>query len=244
MISKPPIEAQDAAASQSTNQVKELSGIQYPQGTIKRTWAYKHPRTNDIRIEEVLQASTLNIAVFSSFQWEDQWLVGQPDSNDPTTCNWLHGKLDPRKVKQIWVIGKKGEQAQKLWTKDVSSACIPQFKSIFAPMDGQIQSMHGKYMLLFHEAHLRVVIPTANMVRTDWGETGRAGQAAVMENSVFLVDLPRRGEGDVGRREELTAFGREMVEFLEAQGLGRNVVEGVLKFDFSETEHLAFVHSM
>lgn len=43
-------------------------------------------------------------------------------------------------------------------------------------MDGQVNCMHSKLMLLFYPLYLRVVVPSANLVPYDWGETG------VMEN--------------------------------------------------------------
>jgi hypothetical protein len=44
-------------------------------------------------------------------------------------------------------------------------------------MDGQVNCMHSKLMLLFHPEYLRIVVPSANMVPYDWGEQG-----GVMEN--------------------------------------------------------------
>jgi hypothetical protein len=52
------------------------SGLQYPDGAFRRTWALGHARRDDdIKIEEVLQKNTLNIAVISSWQWDFDWLV-------------------------------------------------------------------------------------------------------------------------------------------------------------------------
>jgi hypothetical protein len=82
------------------------------------------------------------------------------------------------------------------------------------------------------------------MTPIDWGEVKNAWQPGVMENSVFLVDLPRRTDGAAARKDRLTGFGRELVYFLEQQEVDRKVIDGVLKFDFSQTSHLAFVHSM
>jgi hypothetical protein len=48
--------------------------LQYPKGAIKRTFATKYPRTNDITIDEVLQADIVDIAVISSFMWDSEWL--------------------------------------------------------------------------------------------------------------------------------------------------------------------------
>jgi len=45
------------------------SGVQYPEGIVKKTWALGHDRNgDDIKIEEVLQKSDLEVAVLSSFQ--------------------------------------------------------------------------------------------------------------------------------------------------------------------------------
>jgi hypothetical protein len=99
-------------------------------------------------------------------------------------------------------------------------------------------------LLLFGKEKLRIVIPTANMTPFDWGEVKNDWQPGVMENSMFLIDLPRNENGIAGDRKDLTKFGEEVIYFLEKQEVGTNVVEGVLKHDFSQTDHLAFVHSM
>lgn len=63
----------------------------------------------------------------------------------------------------------------------------------------------------------------------------------------FLIDLPRLEDTKEPldkARERLTFFGKELVYFLEAKGLDRDVINGVLGFDFSATEGIAFVHTM
>lgn len=53
----------------------------FPDGAVKRTWAYGYPRTgDDIKIEEVLQKDQLELAVLSSFQWDDEWLLSKIDT--------------------------------------------------------------------------------------------------------------------------------------------------------------------
>ncbi|KAF2710066.1 tyrosyl-DNA phosphodiesterase domain-containing protein [Pleomassaria siparia CBS 279.74] len=211
------------------------SSIQYPRGAIKRTWAFKHPRTDDIKIEEVLQPLTLNIAVISAFQWDDRWLFS---------------KINTRKTKQIWVMSAKGKDLQEKLLAEADAADIPNFKLHFPPMGGQIVNMHSKLMLLFHPTHVRIVVPTANIRNVDWGETekdprtGESWQPAVMENSVFLIDLPRRAESSATDDEALSSFGRELLYFLKAQELGSHVTKGLMKFDFSETAHIEFVHAV
>lgn len=44
-------------------------------------------------------------------------------------------------------------------------------------MEGQINCMHSKLMLLCHPTYLRIVVPSANLVPYDWGEQG-----GIMEN--------------------------------------------------------------
>lgn len=54
---------------------------------------------------------------------------------------------------------------------------LPNVSLVFPNMSGQINCMHSKLMLLFHETYLRIVIPTANLVKFDWG-----GNKGIMEN--------------------------------------------------------------
>ena len=65
-----------------------------------------------------------------------------------------------------------------------------------------------------------------------------------MENMVFLIDLPRLGEGRRTTAEAMTFFGTELVRFLEAMGLERSIIDSIYHFDFTATEGLAFVHNI
>ncbi|KAF2821966.1 phospholipase D/nuclease [Ophiobolus disseminans] len=203
--------------------------VQYPKGIIKRTFANRYPRTDDITLEEVLQADSVDIAIISSFEWDSEWL-------------W--NKLNPLKVKQIWIMNAKDGDTQERFRQDMKDSQVPNLRIHFPPMDGMIHSMHSKFILLFGKNKLRLVVPTANMTPTDWGEVENDWQPGIMENSVFLVDLPRRSDGAVGNKLHLTVFGKEVVNFLEEQQVERQVINGVMKFDFSNTTHLAFVHSI
>lgn len=205
------------------------SVLQYPLGAIKRTSATKYPRIYDISIDEVLSAPNVHTAAISSFMWDQEW---------------LERKLNPSNVKQIWLMNAKGQDIQQRWRKEMEACGIPNMKLHFPPMDGSIMSMHSKFMLLFGKQRLRFVVPTANMTPIDWGEVTNGWQPGVMENSVFLLDLPRTSDGNIGDKNDLTTFGKELVYFLEQQQVEGRVIEGVLKFDFSRTGRLGFVHSM
>lgn len=49
-------------------------------------------------------------------------------------------------------------------------------------MKGNVNCMHSKLQLLAHPTHLRIVVPSANLVSYDWGEGG-----GVMENVGILI---------------------------------------------------------
>ncbi|KAF1937487.1 phospholipase D/nuclease [Clathrospora elynae] len=224
-----PEEPSKQAARSTLSKSSERPTLQYSKGAIKRTFATKYPRTDDITIDELLEASDVNVAVISSFMWDS---------------NWLYKKLDPVKVKQVWLMNVKGGDVQKRYLQDMKESGVPNLKIHFPPLNGIVHCMHSKFMLLFGNKKLRIAVPTANMTPIDWGEVENNWQPGVMENSVFLIDLPRRGDGSVAKSEDLTPFGRELVYFLEQQKVEQKVIDGLLKFDFSQTVHLAFVHSM
>ncbi len=63
--------------------------VPFPRGVVKKTWASGYARTgDDIKIEEVLQKEQLEMAVLSSFQWDEDWLLS---------------KIDIRKTKMVLV---------------------------------------------------------------------------------------------------------------------------------------------
>lgn len=58
----------------------------------------------------------------------------------------------------------------------------------FPPMDGQVNCMHSKLMLLFHSKYLRIVVPTANLIPYDWGEGGGVMENVCKLNTLLLPD--------------------------------------------------------
>lgn len=195
--------------------------IQYPRGVVKKTWAYGHERTgNDIKLEEVLESQTLKTAVLSAFQWNTEWLFRKIKLEQTKCIFIMQAKDQPLKDQML-------EE-----TKDVRKF----LRLVFPSMDGLINCMHSKLMLLFHPEKLRIAIPTANLLDFDWGESG------VMENSVWLIDLPRSTEPST--LDTLTDFGKELMYFVQKQGLPQDAMDGILNFDFSATKDIAFVHTV
>ncbi len=125
-------------------------------GTTKKTWAFGHERKgDDIKVEEVLQKDDLNLAVLSSFQWDIDWLLA---------------KINTRTTHITLVMQAKDQATQQQYRRETSA--MSNLRLCFPSMEGQISCMHSKLMLLSHPHHLRVAVPTANLVSYDWGETG------------------------------------------------------------------------
>jgi hypothetical protein len=193
------------------------SALHYPKGVVKQTWAFGHQRTgNDIKIEEVLQSSALQTAVLSAFQWD---------------FDWLFPKLNTKQTSFVLVMQAKYESHKRQIRSDFDG--IPNVRLCFPSMEGQINCMHSKLMLLFYDSYMRLVVPTGNLRPHDWGESG-----GIMENTVFLIDLPK------SQLAHHPQFAEGLLYFLQAQGLPEDVIRRVREHDFSETVDLGFVHTI
>lgn len=149
----PALQAATTLAASSRSNGK---GPVFLAGTVKKTWAFGHERKgDDMKIEEVLQMNDLNLAVLSSFQWDMDWLLA---------------KINTRKTQITLVMQAKDQATQQQYRQE--TAAMPQLRLCFPSMEGQVNCMHSKLMLLSHPDHLRVAVPTANLVSYDWGETG------------------------------------------------------------------------
>ncbi|GFP60428.1 hypothetical protein TASIC1_0018003300 [Trichoderma asperellum] len=216
-----------ASASTTTTEKSSSNSsnsVPYPNPTVKRTWARGTARTGDeITIEDVFQRDKLELALLSSFQWDEEWMLS---------------KLDYARTK-ILLLAYARDEAQKTLMRSNVPANI---KFCFPPMHG-VGAMHSKLQLLKYPNHLRVVIPTGNLMPYDWGETG------VMENMVFLIDLPRlenpaSPHASAARSHAPTRFYTELVYFLQATGVGEKMLASLANYDFSRTADIAFVHTM
>ncbi|PYH66151.1 uncharacterized protein BO88DRAFT_393859 [Aspergillus vadensis CBS 113365] len=193
--------------------------VQYPEGIVKKTWAFGCPRQgDDIKIEEVLQKSDLELAVLSSFMWE---------------MDWVFSKFNIEKTRFIMVMQAEDDATKRQYESE--TATMRNLRLCFPPMGGQVVCMHSKLMLLFHPGYLRLVVPTANLTPFDWGEMN-----GVMENSVFLIDLPKKN----GAEKPTTHFYEDLVHFLKASTLHENIIAKLDSFDFSKTSKYAFVHTI
>ncbi|PNS18241.1 hypothetical protein CAC42_7610 [Sphaceloma murrayae] len=191
------------------------AGMSFTHGKLFKTWAFKQPRTgHEIKIEEVLEKETLSTAVLSSFQWDFEWLFA---------------KLRTKETKFHFVLD------QKTGGRDLASDLESLGANVKTYVPSEGTCMHSKLMLLVHPTKLRVVVPSANMMSYDWGEDG------IMENTVWLIDLPRRSSES---EPSSTPFLEELKFFLGKQQLPLSVITGLNKFDWSATRPYAFVHTV
>lgn len=144
-----------AVASRASSR-SDGKGPVFLAGTVKKTWAFGHERKgDDIKLEELLQKDDLNLAVLSSFQWDIDWLLA---------------KINTRSTHITLVMQAKDQATQQQYRRETAE--MSNLRLCFPSMEGQISCMHSKLMLLSHPHHLRVAVPTANLVSYDWGETG------------------------------------------------------------------------
>ena len=217
------VDEDSGSSAKSYQDITSPPSGHYPNGVVKRTWAFGFERTSDdIKLEEVLQKNTLQLAVLSALLLDFEWVLK---------------KLEPS-TKVVLVVSAKENELQEKYTESWTSIPRRRVRMCFPPMPGNVNCMHSKLMLLAHPGHLRVVVPTANLVPFDWGETG------VMENTVFIIDLPRRADGGTSGPEALTAFGQELWHFCEAMGLAGETLQSLGNFDFAATKDMAFVHAI
>ncbi|KAI4115255.1 MAG: hypothetical protein LQ345_004116 [Seirophora villosa] len=198
------------------------AALPYPKGTVKKTWLFGYPRQgDDVKLEEILQKNDLALAVLSSFQWDIEWLLR---------------KINTKTTQLVLVMQADTAEDKAQYRQETAS--MPNLRLCFPSMEGQINCMHSKLMLLSYPSHLRIVVPTANLVPYDWGETG------VMENMAFLIDLPRLPTPQPTSQRKMTDFGNDLIHFLQAMGLEKSIIESLYHFDFSATRDLAFVHTI
>jgi hypothetical protein len=196
---------------------QEKPALQYPHG---KTWSPVHPRGGDIKIEELLDADRVKLAIVCSYMWD---------------LEWFFAKFPKRQARLLFIMDARtdAERAQRdLEARTVGGGLIG---VCYPPMGDGARMIHSKFILVVYENFLRLVVTSANLTPYDWGETG------VLENVVFVIDLPRLASDE---EEMMTFFSRELLHFLTASNLPAGSLKSLLRFDFSATKNIGFVHSM
>ncbi|KAK7895065.1 hypothetical protein LTR67_005804 [Exophiala xenobiotica] len=222
-----------------------LLPLYYPRGKVFKTaLSNSDTDTNTISFPSLLGPTTaLESVLLSSFIWDFDWLFPHFDTKSTKFQLVMHAKS----------VGQR--DAIKSDFQGVNNVRI-----CFPPMDGLVNCMHSKLMLLFYKkapdgdgdgdgwsqrTRCRLVIPTANLVGFDWG------LGSFMENSVFLIDLPGKGNPRESTSSIMgttqgteTEFETSLRAFLTAQTVPADVIVKLSGFDFSQTKHLGFVHTI
>ncbi|KAF4546315.1 Phospholipase d nuclease [Lasiodiplodia theobromae] len=129
---------------------------------------------------------------------------------------WWSTKIDSKVTKQTWIVGSSNEEVAAEW--NMAPVLYENVSISLADMKGVNGNYHAKLW--------------------DWGESGR------MENTVFLIDLPRLPDGQTTSEDDFTPFGKELRYYIQSVTHRPNLCNSLLKFDWSRTKHLAFVHSL
>ncbi|EMR10427.1 hypothetical protein PNEG_01143 [Pneumocystis murina B123] len=206
-----------AKSFEETKELVNIQNIPFPNGTVKITAVKGYKRTeHDITIEDVFQKESLKAAVLSAFVIDPLWVLTKIQLFNTIIIFVHQAKSDEEEV------------INRLYLH------IPNVSAIFPPMEGA-NCMHCKLQLLFYTTYLRVVIPSANLVDYDWGETG------TMENSMYIQDFPRRITVFTGFS---TDFERDIFHYCKIKNYPQHVLEKMKNYDFSLSKNLQFIHSI
>ncbi|KAK4946993.1 hypothetical protein LTR10_014135 [Elasticomyces elasticus] len=208
----------------------------YPNGKVFQTFVAGYPADNTIDFPTLIaDKSSLESCLLSSFIWD---------------FDWLFPHFDLKHTKFQLVMHAKGATQREALHADFKG--VPNVRLCFPPMDGMVNCMHSKLMLLFYKdedagpgadkgqgqdqgLRCRIVVPTANLVGFDWGV------GAFMENTLWLMDLPPKHNA---RAQNETRFEKSLKSFLRSQTVPDDVVRKLGRFDFRETGQLGFVHTV
>jgi hypothetical protein len=211
---------QSIAASSNSVSLGKDTDVLYPDGVVLKTFAPAYPSEGTISFSDLIApARSMESCLLSSFIWDYDWLF--PHFNTEKT-NFL-----------LVMQGKYPSQRQQI-EKDFNG--IKNIKICFPPMEGQVNCMHSKLMLLFWKDRCRIVIPTANLMGFDWGV------GSVMENMVFLIDLPLRESGT--NELDATQFKKDLQYFLSAQTVPEAVIRKLDQYSFASTRTFGLVHTI
>lgn len=227
----------------------------FPAGKVFQTFVEGFPSANTISFPQLIgPKESLTACLLSSFIWDFDWLLPH---------------FATAQTKFQFVMHAKWPAQREALREDFRG--INNVRLCFPPMDSIINCMHSKLMLLFYDAsdmdiamamsmptdatsrsttstswqgpRCRIVVPTANLTGSDWGV------GSVMENTVFLIDLPIKGQtavtpAEVGGERDKTMFEKSLVAFLQAQTVPEDIIAKLEHFDFRNTAEYGFVHTI
>lgn len=194
-----------------------------------------------------------NPSKYSSISFADITVPPSPNLHLKSTLlssfiadfDYILPHFNTRTTNFLLVLHAQNAQHRALLESDFAD--LPNVKLLIPEVMGGAGNMHSKVMLLFYQSSqsgsaggsstseeiCRIVIPSANLTRADWG-VGK-----VMENVVILVDLPLKSAGD----NTVHRFEKKLRTQLGAMEVPESVLRKLDKFDFAATRNMEFVYS-
>ncbi|KAI7897075.1 tyrosyl-DNA phosphodiesterase-domain-containing protein [Mucor mucedo] len=183
----------------------DYSNQQFWDGVVKLTYVKGFVGQTFIRFEDIVQKTKLKKALVTAFVCSMDFI----EDNFPANVNVC-----------IVTHGRPATKAQ-----------LSQYRTIIRPhlKDEKFGVFHPKMMLLFYEAHMRVVIGSANMERYDYED---------LENVVFIQDFPKRRNDQPAIRttSDLPPFARDICELLDHMQVPPPVKHELLLYDFAKAK--------
>ncbi|RMD44497.1 hypothetical protein DV735_g671, partial [Chaetothyriales sp. CBS 134920] len=147
--------------------------VLYHDGIVLKTHAPGYPTDRTIAFSElVAPMHTLKSCLLSSFIWD---------------FDWLFQHFNTRSTNFLLVMQAKSAQEREKIEEDFDE--IANIRVCFPPMDGQVNCMHSKLMLLFWDDRCRIVVPTANLTAIDWGVHSVMENMTVPDEILKKLDL-------------------------------------------------------
>lgn len=157
--------------------------------------------------------------------------------------DWLLPHFDTKSTSFVFVLHAFSNQHREALQNDFSG--IPNVKLVMPQCLGGSGNMHSKLALLFFKSAIdedqdicRIIVSSANLIPADWGVGN------VMENVVFVVDLPAKKASSSVKIGKQFPFEHQLTSQLRALQVPEQVLQRLALFDFAATDHLALIHSM
>ncbi|EFE36603.1 uncharacterized protein ARB_04125 [Trichophyton benhamiae CBS 112371] len=120
--------------------------IQFPEGAVKKTWAFRCERKDDIKLEEVLQPSDLELAVLSSFLWDMDWLL-MKFTNPSTRFLFIMGAKGEERVSkpavELTFLNTLTDTTNCAASTAAAGDCIDVEDTVVFPADGRGGELHA-----------------------------------------------------------------------------------------------------
>ncbi|ORX65025.1 phospholipase D/nuclease [Linderina pennispora] len=184
--------------------------LSYPHGTVRITHLQDERSASDdmITFEALVQPEKLRKAILSAYVVDMEWLTSKFRSETKIV---LVENYNP----------KTEHRGAMQFDRGMLTIVHPEFN----PRQ-MYPIVHSKFMLLFYDAHVRLVVGSANLIPVDW---------SIIQNILFIQDLPYTPN----QPQPTTEFGISLTEVLLDLSVPSQAVAQLNYIDFRKvTVHL------